>query len=80
MQDSEHSDGSKKDMGKKTTDAMVYSQHDCMVVGICQKAYVEARQSVQWVSAGHWGRSFQASFRDSSECSYHRGEENFQEK
>ena len=31
-----------------------------MVVRICQKAYVEARQSVQWVSAGHWGRSFGA--------------------
>ena len=33
------------------------------------------RQSVQCVSAGHWGRSFQASFRDSSECSDHRCEE-----
>ena len=33
-----------------------------MVVGICQKAYVEARQSVQWVSAGHWGRSFHRAF------------------
>ena len=28
----------------------------CMVVRICQKAHVEARQSVQWVSARHWGR------------------------
>ena len=35
-----------------------------MVVRICQKAYVEGRQSVQWVSAGHWDRSFQASFRN----------------
>ena len=51
-----------------------------MVVRICQKAYVEERQSVQWVSAGNWGRSFQASFRDSSECSDHRCEENFQDK
>ena len=33
-----------------------------MVVRICQEAYVEARQSVQYVSAGHWSRSFQASF------------------
>ena len=47
---------------------------------VCKKAYVEARQSVQWVSAGHWGRSFQASFRDSSECSDHRCEENVQDK
>ena len=31
------------------------------------------------VSAGHCGRSFQASFRDSSKCSDHRGEENFQD-
>ena len=53
MQDSEHSDGSEKDMGKKTTDATVPSQHDCMVVRICQETYVEARQSVQYVSAGH---------------------------
>ena len=70
----------KKDMVKKTIDARAYSQHDCLVVRICQKAYVEERQSVQWVSAGHWGRSFQASFPDSSECSDHRCEENFQDK
>ena len=62
MQDSEHSDGIEKDKGKKTTDAMVYSQHDCMVVRICQEAYVEARQSIQYVAAGHWSKSFQASF------------------
>ena len=49
-----------------------------MVVRICQEAYIEARQSVQCVSAGHWGRSFQASFRDSSECSDHRSKESFQ--
>ena len=77
MQDSERYDGSEKDMGKETTDAMVWSQSDCMVVRVCQEAYVEARQSVQCVSAGHWGRSFQASFRDSSECSDHRRKENF---
>ena len=33
-----------------------------MVVRVCKKAYVEARQSVQWVSAVHWGRSFQRAF------------------
>ena len=32
MQNLEHSDGNEKDMGQKTTDAMVQSQHDCMVV------------------------------------------------
>ena len=37
----------KKDVGEETTDAMVKSQHDCMVVRTCQKAYVEAWQSVQ---------------------------------
>ena len=47
MQSSKHSDGSEEDMGKKTIDAMVQSQHDCMVVRVCEKAYVEARQSVQ---------------------------------
>ena len=77
MQNLEHSDGSEKDMGQKTTDAMVQSQHDWMVVRVCQEAYVETQQSVQCVSAGHRGRSFQASFRDSSECSDHCGEENF---
>ena len=53
---------------------------DCMVVQVCQKAYVEARQAVQWISAGHWSRSFQASFRDSSECSDHRCKKNFQDE
>ena len=47
MQSSKHSDGSEEDMGKKTIDAMVQSQHDCMVVRVCEKAYVEARQGVQ---------------------------------
>ena len=32
MQNLEHSDGSEKDLGQKTTAAMVQSQHDCMVV------------------------------------------------
>ena len=34
------------------------SQHDCMVVRVCQEAYVEAQQNVHCVSAGHWSRSF----------------------
>ena len=62
MQNPEHSDGSEKDMGQEMTDAMDQSQHDCMLVRICQEAYVEAQKSVQCVSTGHWNRSFQASF------------------
>ena len=58
MQNLEQSIGSEKDMGQMTTDAMVQSQHDCMVVQVCQESYVEAQQSVQCVSAGHWSRSF----------------------
>ena len=42
MQNLEHSDESEKDMGQKTTDAMVQIQHDCMVVRVCHEAYVEA--------------------------------------
>ena len=37
MQNLEHSDGTEKNKGKKTTDAMVQSQHDCMVVRVCQE-------------------------------------------
>ena len=77
MQNLEHSDGSETDMGQKTTDVMVQSQYDFMVVRVCQKAYNEAQQSVQCVSAGHLSRSFQTSFYNSSECSNHRSEENF---
>ena len=47
MKNLEHSDGSEKYMGQKTTDAMVPSQHDCMVVLVCQQTSVEAQQSVQ---------------------------------
>ena len=43
-----------------------------MVVRVSQEAYVGAQQGVQCVSAGHWSRSFQASFCDSSECIDHR--------
>ena len=32
------------------------------------------------ISAGHWSRSFQASSRDSSECSDHCCEKNFQDE
>ena len=41
MQKHEHSDGSEEDMGQKTADAMVYSQLDCMVLRVCQEAYVK---------------------------------------
>ena len=58
MQNLENSDGSEKDKGQKTTDAMVQGQHDCMVLRVYQETYVEAQQSVQCVSAGHWSRSF----------------------
>ena len=58
MQNFEHSDGSEKDMGQMTTDAMVQSPHDSMVVRVGQETYVEAQQSVQCVSAGHWSGSF----------------------
>ena len=56
MQNLEHSDGSGKNMGQKATDAMVQSQHDCMVVRVCQETHVEAQQSVQCLSAGYWSR------------------------
>ena len=42
MQNLEHSDGGEKNMGQTTTDGIVQSQHDCTVVRIGQKAYVEA--------------------------------------
>ena len=58
MQNLEHSDGSEKDMGRKTIDAMAQSQLDWMVIRICQEAYVETQQSVQCVSAGYWSKSF----------------------
>ena len=77
MRNLEHSNESEKDMGQKTTDAMFQSQHDCMVVRVCQETYIEAQQSVQCESAGHWSRSFLASFCNSSECSNRRSEESF---
>ena len=42
---------------QKTTDAMVQSPYDCMVIRVCQEAYVEAQHSVQCLSAGHWSMS-----------------------
>ena len=75
MQNLKCSDGSEEDMDQKTTDAMVQSQHDCMVLRVCHEAYVEAQQGVLCVSAGHRSRRFQANFFDSLECSDHRSEE-----
>ena len=80
MQNLEHSDGSEEKMGQETTDDMVLSQHDCMVVRVCQEAYVEAQKGVQCVSAGYWSRSFQASFCDSSKCGDHCSEKDVQKK
>ena len=80
MQNLEHSDGIEKDMGQKTTDAMVQSQHwlyYVMVLRVCHETFVEAQQSVQCFSAGNWSRSFQANFCNSSECSNHSSEGNF---
>ena len=74
MQNLDHFDGRKENMGLKTTDAMVQSQHDCLVVRVGQKAEVETQESVQFLSDGHRSRSFQKSFRDASECSNHRNE------
>ena len=65
-------------MGRKTTDAMIHSQHDCMVVRVCQKANVEAQQNVQFVSDGRWVRMFQTGFWDVSECCEHRSEEDIE--
>ena len=42
MQNLDHSDGSKEDLGQKATDAMGQSQHDYKRVRVCQKASVIA--------------------------------------
>ena len=36
-------------MGQKATDAMVQSQHDCMVVRVCQEAYDECTVRISWI-------------------------------
>ena len=59
------------DMDQKTKDAMGQSQHDYLVVRICNNAYVNTHQRVQFISAGHRIRSFQTSFRDTWECCNH---------
>ena len=47
----------------------------------CLYEYAKKRaKSVQYVSAGHWSRSFQASFCNSSQCSDHRRKEDFQDE
>ena len=75
MQNLEYSDGSEKNRGQKTTDVLVQSQLDCMVVRVCQEAYVEAQHNVQFVSDGNRIESFQTSFCKASECSNNRSEE-----
>ena len=47
-----NSDGSEENMGQKTTDTMVQSQHDCLFARVCQEAYVKAQQNVPFVSDG----------------------------
>ena len=42
----EHPDESDEDMGQLRTDAIVFSHYDCMVVRVCQEAYVEAQCTV----------------------------------
>ena len=76
MQTLERSDGCEENMCQKTTDAMIKSQHDCLVVRVCQKAYVEAQQNVQFVSDGRRIGSVQTSFCNTSECSNNRSKEN----
>ena len=49
-------------MGQKTTDAMVQSQCDCMVVRVCHEIYVEAQLNVQCVSAGLGAGVFKRAF------------------
>ena len=58
MQNYKYSVGREENMGQKTGDAVVKSQHDCIVVRVCQEAYCEAQQSVQFVSDGHRIGSF----------------------
>ena len=55
---------SKENLGQKTTNAMIQIQNDCLLVRVCQKAYIEQHQGVQIVLSGYMIRSFQASFRD----------------
>ena len=78
MQNCEYFDRSEERMDQKTTDTTVQNQNDSMVVRLCQKAYVEAHQGVQFVSDGHMVRSFQTSFFDTSECNDHINGENIE--
>ena len=59
MQNFEYSDGSVESTGQKTTDAMVQMNLDFIVVRVCQKAYVDAQQIVQFGSDKYRVRSFQ---------------------
>ena len=69
-------DGIKEKMVQKTTDVMIQSQHDSLVVRFWQKAYVVAQQAVQFVSDRHRIGSFQASFRNTSENTNYPSEKN----
>ena len=78
MQTFEHSDGCEENMCQKTTDAMIKNQHDCLVVRVCQKTYVEAQQNAQFVSDGRRTGSFQTSFCNTSERSRDTAEKIFE--
>ena len=79
MQDLGHSDGNEENMGLKTPDAMIKSQHDCLDGRDCQKSYIETQQNVQFVSGRHRIESFQTSFRNASECRNYRSEKNVED-
>ena len=76
MQNIEHSDGSKENMSQKTSAALVQSQHDCLMVRVCQKPNVGKQQRVHFLSDEHRIRSFQASLCNPSECTNYRSEKN----
>ena len=63
-------------MGQKTSDPLVQSQHDCLIVRVCQKPNVGKQHRVHFLSDGHRIRSFQASLRNPSECTNYRSEKN----
>ena len=57
-----------KNKGLETTDAMVQSQHDCLVLRVCPRAWVEAQHSVQFVANRLGSEVFKRVFCDASKC------------
>ena len=62
MQNLERSDGKKENMGQKTTDAMVQSQHGCLIVRVCQKHMSKHSRVCSWhrmdIGSGTFKRAF----------------------